>query len=133
MKILSSEGTRRTPTMYFDEAEGLFKITGRSIPENTFKFYQPYIDWIHQYLKTTKNPTTRLHINLEYCNSSSGRFLLDIFKLMDASASAKHQVYIEWHYADNDDDMMEIGQDLASFLKNAQTELISYRRDHPIF
>ncbi len=133
MNILSAEGTRRTPTMYFDHEQGILKITGRSIPENTFKFYQPYIDWLKQYLKLTTNPSTRLHVNLEYCNSSSGRFLLDIFNLLDASVSEKHQVYIEWHYADNDDDMMEIGQDLASFLENTQTELISYRRDRPIF
>lgn len=133
MNTLQANGSRRTPTMDFDAVKGILKIEGRSIPENAFKFYQPYTKWVHQYLASTKNKVTRMHVNLEYCNSSSKRFLLDIFKILDTSATPTHQVFIEWHYAHNDDDMMEIGQELASLLENTYTELISYRRDQPIF
>ncbi|NJL14470.1 MAG: DUF1987 family protein [Microscillaceae bacterium] len=117
MKHLKIEGTRRTPTMDFDPEQGLIKITGRSIPENTWKFYQPYLDWVKTYSESTSNTSTRLFIKLEYCNSSSSRYLLDILLAFDDLAANSHPVYFEWHYADNDEDMFEIGQDLASFLK----------------
>ncbi|GAB4407834.1 MAG: hypothetical protein OHK0053_34520 [Microscillaceae bacterium] len=133
MKHLKIEGTRRTPTMDFDPEQGLVKITGRSIPENTWKFYQPYLDWVKTYSETTKNASTRLFIKLEYCNSSSSRYLLDILLAFDELAANNHPVYFEWHYADNDEDMFEIGQDLASFLKKMQVQMVAYKREHPIF
>lgn len=133
MNTMHADASRRTPAMAFDAGKGVFEVKGRSIPENAFKFYQPYLEWVRQYLAQEPQQITRLCVSLEYCNSSSRRFLLDIFKMLDASVSPKHKVFIEWHYADNDEDLMELGQELASLLANTYTELISYQRDQPIF
>ena len=132
MENIKLEGNKRTPTIEFDAQKGLLKISGRSIPENSWKFYKPFIDWIKEYVSTTQNRMTNVHIMLEYCNSSSSKYILDILQLLDDLASTNHMVNFEWYYADNDEDMEEIGQDLASFLQSVKTELIAFKREKPI-
>lgn len=132
MKNIKLEGTKRTPSIELDYEKGLIKITGRSIPENTWKFYKPYIEWIKEYTTKTPNESTKVFIKLEYCNSSSSKYILEILQIVDDLASTQHPVFFEWHHADNDEDMEEIGQDLASFLNHVKTELIPYKRESPI-
>ncbi len=132
MENIKVEGNKRTPTIEFDYAQGFLKITGRSIPENSWKFYKPFIDWIKEYTTKPPNDHTKIHIKLEYCNSSSSKYILEVLQILDDLASKNHPVRFDWYYADNDEDMEEIGQDLASFLKSVETELISFKREKPI-
>ncbi|NJO01350.1 MAG: DUF1987 domain-containing protein [Bacteroidia bacterium] len=132
MKNIKVEGTKRTPSIELDYEKGLIKITGRSIPENSWKFYKPYIEWIKQYTDLTTNESTKVYIKLEYCNSSSSKYILEILQIVDDLASNKHPVHFEWYYADNDEDMEEIGQDLSSFLRSVKTQIIPYKRESPI-
>jgi hypothetical protein len=133
MNNIKQEGNRRTPTIEFNYEEGIIKISGRSIPENTWSFYKPLLDWVTAYTLNPPSLKTQIEIKLEYCNSSSGKFLLDLLKILDDFASSAHQtVSFKWFYAQNDEDMEEIGEDLASFLKNMQTELVVFKRDAPV-
>lgn len=46
MEILNLKGTEDTPTILLDKKNGIFEISGRSLPEDSAEFYTPVIEWI---------------------------------------------------------------------------------------
>ena len=53
-KLILEEDTD-FPGIILDKEAGIFRITGRSIPHDTSKFYIPVIEWFQEY---TKNPNS---------------------------------------------------------------------------
>jgi hypothetical protein len=116
MENLIIEGTNKTPSIKFINEEGLLEISGKSIPENSFGFYQPLLMWIDNYA-AQPGAKTEVKILLEYFNTSSSKCLLDIFrKLETLKKSGKSDVEVLWHYETDDEDMMEAGQDYNSLV-----------------
>ncbi len=116
MSPLTIEGTPKTPRIHFSPAEGNFEISGKSIPENSIEFYQPVYDWLDQYSKEP-GKNTPVKIQLEYFNTSSSKCLLDVFrKLETLQKSGKSNVTITWMYEEEDEDMMEAGDDYATIV-----------------
>lgn len=117
MEILKIEGTGKTPTVMFNPNVGQLELSGRSIPENTMEFYGPLFDALDQYI-LTPSPKTIFNVQLEYFNTSSSKCLLDIFKkLQSLQLSGKSQVKVVWCYEEDDDDMLEAGEDYKSIVK----------------
>jgi len=116
MEPLIIEGTLKTPTVRFDAEEGVIEIKGRSIPENSVEFYKPLVDWLEEYKKNPK-PKTTVNIQLEYFNTSSSKCILDVFKKLEAIHKAKNEVEINWYYEEDDEDMLEAGEDYESIIR----------------
>ena len=115
MEPIKIEGSPKTPTVNF-EASGKIEIKGRSIPENSIEFYKPLIDWLDQYL-TSPAKLTNVNVQLEYFNTSSSKFILDVLKKLEAIYKAGNEVVINWHYEEDDEDMLEAGEDYQSIIK----------------
>jgi hypothetical protein len=75
------EETAKTPHVDLNYITGEFIFSGRSIPENAAKVYEPILNWINKYILDAK-PTTNLRLNLEYFNTSSSLWLAKIFKVL---------------------------------------------------
>jgi hypothetical protein len=60
----------KTPLIDFNQNTGELALTGKSIPENAARIYEPLVAWIEEYIKSPQL-TTNLNLNLEYFNSSS--------------------------------------------------------------
>ncbi|MGD9993339.1 MAG: DUF1987 domain-containing protein [Salinivirgaceae bacterium] len=116
MEPISITGTPKTPTVNFDSEKGKVEIKGRSIPENSIEFYKPLVDWLEQYLS---NPATLTEVNiqLEYFNTSSSKCILDVFKKLEAIYKSGNEVIINWYYEEDDEDMLEAGEDYQSIIK----------------
>jgi hypothetical protein len=116
MESISIEGTPKTPTVNFDAATGKIEVKGRSIPENSIEFYRPLVEWLEEY---SKNPQelTNVNIQLEYFNTSSSKCILDVFKKLEAIKKAKNEVIINWYYEEDDEDMLEAGEDYESIIR----------------
>lgn len=116
MEPISIVGTPKTPTVNFDSSEGVVEIKGRSIPENSIEFYNPLVDWLEKYLS---NPAglTKVNIQLEYFNTSSSKCILDVFKKLEAIYKSGNDVVINWYYEEDDEDMLEAGEDYQSIIK----------------
>ena len=113
MEDIKIEATEKTPEVNFIKSEGLLEIKGRSIPENSIKFYDDLIAWVENYCGNPKD-ATRVNIQLEYFNTSSSKCLLDLFKKMEAITG---DVTINWYYEEDDDDMLEAGEDYDAIIK----------------
>ncbi|HBZ65591.1 MAG TPA: nuclear pore complex subunit [Bacteroidales bacterium] len=111
LKTLLIEKTRQTPFIHFIPEEGLFKIGGRSIPENTFAFYEPVIAWLEDYVKDPAKVTV-FEVHLEYFNTSSSKFILELFrKLQQVKNVSGSEFEVIWFYDKDDEEMMETGED----------------------
>ena len=107
------EGTNRTPFVSLDPT-GKFKIRGRSIHENPSKFFDPIVEWIKLYLTLRQNKII-FDIELEYFNSGSTRYILEILRLLRES-SEENALMVNWYYEEGDDDLLERGQYYESIL-----------------
>ena len=116
MESISIEGTPKTPTVNFDAATGIVEIKGRSIPENSIEFYRPLVEWLEEYSKGPQKLTT-VNIQLEYFNTSSSKCILDVFKKLEAIKKARNEVIINWYYEEDDEDMLEAGEDYESIIR----------------
>ena len=116
MKSLIIAGTPKTPTIRFDSKAGIFEIKGRSIPENSVEFYKPLVDWLESYKDEPLSKTT-VDIRLEYFNTSSSKCILEVFKKLEAIHKAQNEIEVNWYYEEDDEDMLEAGEDYESIIR----------------
>lgn len=114
MDSIKIEGTPKTPTVNFTADNGTLEIKGRSIPENAVEFYKPLVDWIGNYGDAAKE-NTEVNVQLEYFNTSSSKCILDVFKKLE-SINGKTNITIKWHYEEDDEDMLEAGEDYQAII-----------------
>jgi len=107
---------KKEDTPLINLEKGLIKIEGRSLPENVIVFYSPIIKWVRKY---SENPAefTSINIFLSYTNSSSLKSIIDILSLLDDAYVEGNKMELNWSYEQDDDSILEIGQDLKSSLK----------------
>jgi hypothetical protein len=115
MEKYSIDGTPKTPTISFDLGSGVLEIKGRSIPENSIEFYKPLVDALDKYAGSPKS-ATNVNIQLEYFNTSSSKCILDVFKKLENINKNGSAVIINWHYEEDDEDMLEAGEDYQAII-----------------
>lgn len=116
MKPIEIKGTPKTPSVTFNAEKGAMDIKGRSIPENSVEFYKPLVDWLEEY-KAQPLPKTKVNIQLEYFNTSSSKCILDVFKKLETINKGDNDVEINWYYEEDDEDMLEAGEDYESIIQ----------------
>ncbi len=117
MDAIKKQGSQKTPTINFDAEEAKIEMKGRSIPENAIEFYKPLVAWLDEYANTAKG-LTEANIQLEYFNTSSSKCILDVFKKLEViNQKEDSEVIINWFYEEDDEDMLEAGEDYQSILK----------------
>ena len=115
MADLKLEGSPKTPTIEFNSGSGYLLIRGRSIPENSIEFYKPLIEALEAYNNDSQS-NTKVDIQLEYFNTSSSKCILDVFKKLEAINSGSSEVVINWYYEEDDEDMLEAGEDYQAII-----------------
>ncbi len=116
MEALLIEGTQKTPTVQFEPGKGVLEIKGRSIPENSIEFYKPLVDWLEEYSSSPSEKTV-VNVHLEYFNTSSSKCILDVFKKLETLHKSNNDVQINWYYEEDDEDMLEAGEDYESIIR----------------
>jgi len=119
----------RTPEISLDPVSGIFEINGRSIPEDAISFYKPIIDWVKRYAENPPQNTV-INVKLDFCNTSSSKYLIDMFKKIDeVRAENKGEVIINWHYDKHDEETYETGEDFR-VLVETPFNFIPYLREN---
>lgn len=115
LESLYIEGSRKTPMISLD-ITGKFRIEGRSIPEDASLFYTRVVEWIEKYLKINIEQTS-IEIALEYLNSGTSKYILQILKMLNESTHESHKLIVKWYYEVGDDDILERGEYYSSILE----------------
>jgi len=124
MEKLQIEGTGHTLKVDFNPSDGLLNLEGKSLPENADKFFTPLINWIKDYSENPADSTT-LVMNIDYLNTASTKFMFTIFLKLENLKEQGHNILAKWYYADDDEDMQNIGEEFDDVV-NIPFELISY-------
>ena len=124
MDNLVIEATRYTPKIDFNGEKGVLEIRGKSYPENSFEFYKPIMEWIEKYFQ---NPQKRTIVNIElvYFNSSSSKFLFDLFDKLEEEKSRGHEILINWIFDEDNDVAEEAGMDFQEDFESLNINLIT--------
>ncbi len=112
MEILHLEGAEDTPKIILDKNNGIFEISGRSLPEDCAEFYQPILDWIGEYAEDA-NGDTNFVFKLEYFNTASSKLILDILSKLEDIPN----ISISWYFHEDDEDMEEAGEEFSELVE----------------
>ncbi len=116
MESLYIEGTNHHPEVIFNAETMVLELNGRSLPEQVLSLYQPILKWIEDYISTDKSSLTVFKINLDYINSSSSKYLLEILKRLNDFYKRGNEITVEWHYDEYDEDQEESGEEYQELL-----------------
>jgi hypothetical protein len=116
MKELLIEQTPKTPQIDLNQLTGDLIFSGRSIPENAAKVYEPVLNWATEYILRAC-PTTNLRLNMEYYNTASLIWLTKILKVLIQINNPDYALIIHLYLPVEDYDEMNDFDDIKdSFL-----------------
>ncbi len=112
-----------TPTITLEKGLSVNKIniTGISMPENAFEFYDSLLKKFTDFFGTFQN--TELDIKIEYMNSMSNKQLV---KLIVNCYELDKQLVTKWHYAKDDDLIKMKGEEIRDIYPNINIQLEEY-------
>ncbi len=122
MRKLIIEKTSFSPEVVLDPEKKLFVISGESRPPDVAGFYGEILRWFDDFSSSPagggeyQDPLT-FNFDFEYFNSSSAKYLLDFCKQLARARSEGMNLKINWHYEDNDLDMLEAGREMSKISK----------------
>ena len=105
--------TKNTPAVLFHPKKGIFKLFGRSSPENAIQFYEPVRKALAGPVPAQK---IDVRIKMEYFNTSSSKCIYDLLKDIKALDLKGKEVLVRWYYDEDDEDMLEAGEDYSDLL-----------------
>jgi len=92
------------PVVSFNYVNGVCEISGESYMEETYKFYQPLLKWLNDYIAEKKS--IDFNFKLSYFNTSSSRSILEILEILRKYKVTGGKVNINWYYNIEDPDMV---------------------------
>ena len=115
MESIFLEPTRVTPLISFDPEGCILELKGRSSPENAIQFYKNLLENLEAFAES-ENEELVANFAFEYFNTSSSKCLFDVFKRLSRIEDSGKELIINWFFEEDDEDMMEAGEDYADLL-----------------
>jgi hypothetical protein len=112
------------PEIILDKSKNILKFSGTSIPEDPEKLFRPVMNWVNQYVKSP-NPETKIEFMMEYYNSSTARFFVEMLEKFEELNDKTRSVSIIWKCLKDDVVMVERGEDLQAII-DIPFEFINY-------
>jgi len=109
-------------TTYSPEVNFLFSshqltMTGEAYPENANEFFHPLLTGLERYLKSVDSKDIHFNFQLTYFNSAATKMLFSLFELLNESACTSNRVILNWYHDEDDDTILEFGQDMHDEFK----------------
>ncbi len=106
--------TENTPEIIL-QPSGRITISGRSMCKNAAVFYKQMESWIDVYLKDPAD-ITQVDIWLEYFDKINYSAFISVLRKIKSVNKESKQFIINWHYEEDDDDIMAQGENISSVL-----------------
>ncbi|MDR2963400.1 MAG: DUF1987 domain-containing protein [Bacteroidales bacterium] len=116
MESLFIQATEETPAVDYNIETGVFKLTGRSLPENAIDFYAPILAWSEQLLSESEPQPYIFEFFFEYFNTASSKQIVKMLLMMEKFID-KHTLIVRWMYEPEDTDMLNMGEQYSKILK----------------
>ncbi|MBL7944214.1 MAG: DUF1987 domain-containing protein [Flavobacteriales bacterium] len=112
---LTIEGTDETPFVFFSMEDCRLVIKGRSMPENAYRFYQPLIEHVKLHSHFASRQFIVI-IELDYFNSSSGRFILELLLELQKRFKSPSECKVYWVTREDDEIMKDRGLEMKELI-----------------
>ena len=109
MENLEIQATNSTPLIRFNADTGKLLMAGRSIPEDPGVFYDRVMSWLEKYFSDT-NLETEMEFELEYANSGSSKYILELLKDLKQYESSGKVIRVVWKFELDDESIEELGE-----------------------
>jgi hypothetical protein len=106
------------PIISFNYQTGICDISGESYMEETYKFYDPIISWLKEFI--LENKTLEFNIKLTYFNTSSSRFISEILEILKKYKDKGGDVKVNWYYKNNDPDILN---EINDFIEETEMDI----------
>jgi len=120
---LEKEKTTSTPYILIDEEKNYMKFEGRSFHENVVDFFGDVNNWLDNYLAKDFGSFT-FDFEMNYFNSSTSKLLHNMLTKMDKYVSDKKRVIINWITTEDNDIIIECGEDFQEDFSNLEFNMI---------
>jgi hypothetical protein len=122
MRKLIIERKTSSPEIILDPERQIYQISGESRPPDVREFYGQVVTWLEDfgsYIINSDNlqEASVFNFNFNYFNSSSGKLILDICKILARLRSQGANIIINWHFEKEDYDMFEAGKEISRIVK----------------
>lgn len=125
MDNLNISKTESSLEVLLDSNKNIISFEGESRPENCQVFFEPILKWVVNYRNylyykinefNTKDINIEVIFRLDYFNSTSAKYILDIFLELKELKKQNPSVNIEikWYYKAIDEDMKECGEEFIA-------------------
>lgn len=123
IKPLIIEGTNKTPQVIFDPDNSFFEISGRSLPENVIKTYEPVLTWVEQNMGNI-HQSVQFNIKIDYLNSASAKMMSLLFTRLEEFYKSGIDIQVNWFYNPEDEDIHSEGE-IFSMIKKVPIKLVA--------
>jgi hypothetical protein len=122
MRKLIIEKTTNSPKVILDTEKEVYMISGESRPPDVREFYDQIISWLQEFSLYLLGPDYKkgpviFNFNFEYFNSSSGKLILDICKILAGLRLKGINIIVKWYHEKEDGDMLEVGKEMSRIVK----------------
>ena len=122
IRKLVIEKTSSSPQVILDPEKKVYMISGESRPPDVRAFYDQILSWLHEFSLFlvssgyNEDPVV-FNFNFEYFNSSSGKLILDICKVLAGLRLKGIKIIVKWVHEKEDGDMLEAGKEISKIVK----------------
>ena len=122
MRKLILEKTTSSPMVILDPEKEVYMISGESRPPDVREFYDQILSWLQEFSLFLLGPDYKkgpviFNFNFEYFNSSSGKLILDICKVLAGLRLKGINIIVKWYHEKEDGDMLEVGKEMSRIVK----------------
>jgi len=104
------------PEILMEVATGRCFIKGESFPEDSWKFYEPILAWLRDYIAQKQGPI-EFSFQLDYYNTSTSKCFFEILKTLRDYKEGGGKVVVNWYYQTEDMDALDDANDYVEYLK----------------
>ena len=105
------EKTPKTPQIELKYNSGELSMTGRSLPENASRIYEPVLNWVNNYV-IQPQPVTNLRLNVEYFNTSSLLWISKIVRTLTRINNPDYRFIVHIYIPLEEYDDMQLSSDV---------------------
>ncbi|WP_274362797.1 DUF1987 domain-containing protein [Paenibacillus thermotolerans] len=116
MDKLFIPGTKSTPEVDFNPETMTLSLKGQSYPENSFKFYEPVMEWVDLFFANAGGGEVSIRFSLPYINTSSSKCIMTLLEKFDLYFADGQKLHLYWYYNKENESELECAEEFKEDL-----------------
>ncbi|MDY0199678.1 MAG: DUF1987 domain-containing protein [Bacteroidales bacterium] len=119
MKKLHIKPRKDSPEVILNPDSNILSIKGICHPENVTKYFEPILAWLDDFkaelIAKDESRDLKIVFFFRYFNSATYKYLITLLQKIYEFKGIGCNLFVEWHYEEDDEEMRESGEELFEF------------------